>query len=108
MEPVTTGQIYWGAVPFVIIQVIMVGLVIAFPGWSCTTRAPAPGSTRHSIQNLDLPQMEGLPPLDLGTGGGALPGLEPPAPLPGLEPPGQPAPLPGLEPPPQQGTPPAN
>ncbi len=28
---VTTGQIYWGAVPFVIIQVIMVGLVIAFP-----------------------------------------------------------------------------
>jgi tripartite ATP-independent transporter DctM subunit len=30
--PVTTGQIYWGAVPFVIIQVIMVGIVIAFPG----------------------------------------------------------------------------
>jgi len=31
MEPVTTEQIYWGAVPFVIIQLIMVGLVIAFP-----------------------------------------------------------------------------
>jgi tripartite ATP-independent transporter DctM subunit len=29
---VTTGQIYWGAVPFVIIQVIMVGIVIFFPG----------------------------------------------------------------------------
>jgi TRAP-type mannitol/chloroaromatic compound transport system permease large subunit len=29
---VTTEQIYWGAVPFVIIQLIMVGLVIAFPG----------------------------------------------------------------------------
>lgn len=28
---VTTGQIYWGAVPFVCIQIIMVGLVIAFP-----------------------------------------------------------------------------
>ena len=28
---VTTGQIYWGAVPFVLIQVLMVGLVIAFP-----------------------------------------------------------------------------
>ncbi|TAN51892.1 MAG: TRAP transporter large permease subunit [Rhodospirillales bacterium] len=28
---VTTGQIYWGAIPFVIIQVIMVGLVISFP-----------------------------------------------------------------------------
>jgi GntP family gluconate:H+ symporter len=31
IDKVTTGQIYWGAVPFVIIQVIMVGLVIAFP-----------------------------------------------------------------------------
>jgi TRAP-type mannitol/chloroaromatic compound transport system permease large subunit len=30
-EPVTTGQIYWGAIPFVIIQVIMVGIIIAFP-----------------------------------------------------------------------------
>ena len=30
-EPVTTGQIYWGAIPFVVIQVIMVGLIIAFP-----------------------------------------------------------------------------
>ena len=29
---VTTGQIYWGAVPFVVIQIIMVGLIIAFPG----------------------------------------------------------------------------
>jgi TRAP-type mannitol/chloroaromatic compound transport system permease large subunit len=29
---VTIEQIYWGAVPFVIIQVIMVGLIIAFPG----------------------------------------------------------------------------
>jgi len=28
---VTTGQIYWGAVPFVVIQVIMVAIVIAFP-----------------------------------------------------------------------------
>lgn len=31
IDKVTTGQIYWGAVPFVVIQVIMVGLVIAFP-----------------------------------------------------------------------------
>jgi TRAP-type mannitol/chloroaromatic compound transport system permease large subunit len=30
-EPVTTGQIYWGAIPFVVIQCIMVALVIAFP-----------------------------------------------------------------------------
>jgi len=30
-DPVTTGQIYWGAVPFVCIQIIMVALIIAFP-----------------------------------------------------------------------------
>src|SRR3954468_14074096 len=29
--PVTTGQIYGGAVPFVVIQVVMVAIVIAFP-----------------------------------------------------------------------------
>jgi TRAP-type mannitol/chloroaromatic compound transport system permease large subunit len=29
---VTTEQIYWGAVPFVLIQIVMVGLIIAFPG----------------------------------------------------------------------------
>lgn len=28
---VTTGQIYWGAVPFVVIQIVMVSLIIAFP-----------------------------------------------------------------------------
>jgi TRAP-type mannitol/chloroaromatic compound transport system permease large subunit len=30
-KEVTTKDIYWGAVPFVLIQVIMVGLIIAFP-----------------------------------------------------------------------------
>jgi TRAP-type mannitol/chloroaromatic compound transport system permease large subunit len=30
--PVTTAQIYWGAVPFVIMQLMMVGVLIAFPG----------------------------------------------------------------------------
>ena len=31
IEPVTTMQIYWGAVPFVLIQIVMVALIIAFP-----------------------------------------------------------------------------
>ncbi|MEJ2376733.1 MAG: TRAP transporter large permease subunit [Pseudolabrys sp.] len=31
MDPITTGQIYWGAIPFVFIQVAMVLLVIFFP-----------------------------------------------------------------------------
>jgi TRAP-type mannitol/chloroaromatic compound transport system permease large subunit len=32
VAPVTTMQIYWGAIPFVLIQIVMVGLIIAFPG----------------------------------------------------------------------------
>jgi GntP family gluconate:H+ symporter len=31
IDPVTTMQIYWGAVPFVIIQVVMVALIIFVP-----------------------------------------------------------------------------
>jgi GntP family gluconate:H+ symporter len=31
IKKVTIEQIYWGAVPFVLIQIIMVGLIIAFP-----------------------------------------------------------------------------
>ena len=33
IKKVTIEDIYWGAVPFVVIQVIMVGLIIAFPGF---------------------------------------------------------------------------
>jgi len=29
--PLTTGQIYWGSIPFVVIQLVMVTLVITFP-----------------------------------------------------------------------------
>ena len=29
---VTTGQIYWGSLPFIVIQLIMVAVVLAFPG----------------------------------------------------------------------------
>jgi TRAP-type mannitol/chloroaromatic compound transport system permease large subunit len=31
MAPVTTGQIYWGVIPFVLIQIVMIALVIVFP-----------------------------------------------------------------------------
>jgi TRAP-type mannitol/chloroaromatic compound transport system permease large subunit len=107
MEPITTGQIYWGAVPFVVIQVIMVGLVIGFPGMVMHYKGVGTGVDPASIQQLDIPQMDDLPPLDFGAppgleGGGAPPGLEGPAsppadlgPPPGLE-----GPPPGLEAPP--------
>ncbi len=32
MAPVKTSQIYWGAVPFVFIQIVMIAVVITFPG----------------------------------------------------------------------------
>lgn len=31
IQPVTTAQIYWGAIPFLVIQLIVVALVITFP-----------------------------------------------------------------------------
>jgi TRAP-type mannitol/chloroaromatic compound transport system permease large subunit len=50
--PVTTGQIYWGAVPFVVIQLIMVGLVIAFPQMVMVYKDDAPNTdpTKMEIQ----------------------------------------------------------
>ena len=69
MEPVTTGQIYWGAVPFVVIQCIMVGLVIAFPQMVMHYKSAGTGIDPASIERLDIPAipgLEGLPPLDLG------------------------------------------
>jgi tripartite ATP-independent transporter DctM subunit len=64
MEPVTTGQIYWGAVPFVIIQCIMVGLVIAFPQMVMHYKGTATGVDPSKV-DFQLPQLD-MPPLDLG------------------------------------------
>ena len=38
-KEVKTSDIYWGAVPFVLIQVIMVGLIIGFPNLVSTNKA---------------------------------------------------------------------
>jgi TRAP-type mannitol/chloroaromatic compound transport system permease large subunit len=64
MDAVTTGQIYWGAVPFVIIQCIMVGLVIAFPAMVMHYKGVA-STVDPSTIKIEVPQIE-LPPLDLG------------------------------------------
>jgi len=66
MEPVTTGQIYWGAVPFVVIQCIMVGLVIAFPGMVTHYRGTGPEVDPTKIQ-IELPPIELPPPPDFST-----------------------------------------
>src|SRR5258707_8557544 len=64
MDPVTTGQIYWGAVPFVVIQVIMVLPVIAFPSMVMHYKGVASTIDPNTIK-IEIPQME-LPPLDFG------------------------------------------
>jgi len=51
--PITTGQIYWGAVPFVVIQLIMVGVVIAFPG--LVTASLTKSSVDPSKIEINLP-----------------------------------------------------
>ncbi len=62
MDPVTTGQIYWGAVPFVVIQVIMVGLVILFPAMVMHYKGTASTIDPNKVR-IEIPQIE-LPPLD--------------------------------------------
>jgi hypothetical protein len=65
MAPVTTGQIYWGAIPFVIIQLIMVGLVIVFPEMVLVYKKDA--------STVDPNSIEMTFPTEGGTGGAAPP-----------------------------------
>ncbi|HWE79298.1 MAG TPA: TRAP transporter large permease subunit [Pseudolabrys sp.] len=64
-EGITTGQIYWGAMPFVVIQVIMVLLVISFPGMVTHYKGAASKIDPNKVK-IDIPQVE-LPPLDFGS-----------------------------------------
>jgi len=61
-DGVTTGQIYWGAVPFVIIQVIMVLLVILFPAMVMHYKGAASTIDPDKVK-IEIPQFE-LPPLN--------------------------------------------
>ncbi len=61
LDGVTTGQLYWGAVPFVIIQVVMVVIVISFPGMVLRYKGP-PVDTNNV--KMELPALGG------GLGGG--------------------------------------
>lgn len=73
---VTTGQIYWGAVPFVVIQVIMIGVVIAFPSMVMHYKgAPV------DVSNVEI-KMPTLP--TLGVPGAPATGAPAPGGLPAL------------------------
>jgi TRAP-type mannitol/chloroaromatic compound transport system permease large subunit len=73
IAPVTTMQIYWGAVPFVLIQVVMVSLIIAFPG--------IVSSGLDKEEKIDLDKIQQQMNKDLGpaptSGPGSKPGATP-------------------------------
>jgi TRAP-type mannitol/chloroaromatic compound transport system permease large subunit len=60
-DGVTTGQIYWGAVPFVVIQIIMVLLVIIFPSmvmhYKGADSTIDPNKIKIEIPQIDLPAL---------------------------------------------------
>ena len=67
IAPVTTGQIYWGSVPFVMIQVIMVALVIAFPGMVLASldKGPKVDPNKIQIQVPDVPGDTDIPQIQI-------------------------------------------
>jgi TRAP-type mannitol/chloroaromatic compound transport system permease large subunit len=112
IKAVTTGQIYWGAVPFVLIQILMIGIVIAFPQMVMVYKAgestinpntihietPAdepvipgatPGSSSQEQEDAEKALDKLLIQPDTGTGGAAAPAT--PNPAGGAASPGAPA-----------------
>ena len=77
MPAVTTGQIYWGAVPFVLIQCVMVALLIAFPGLVRREKVPTLQDRPAAIQ---APQriVPGTGQLELPPYPPTIPGAPPP------------------------------
>ncbi|ADE85290.1 C4-dicarboxylate ABC transporter [Rhodobacter capsulatus R121] len=97
-EPVKTSQIYWGAVPFVCIQIVMIAVVIAFPQLVMHYKGKpvdvshvtvtVPGGIGGGLGGgLGMPGGLGLPPIGAQPGavpapgglGGLPPGLGAPA-----------------------------
>jgi len=70
MARITTGQIYWGAVPFVLIQLVMVALVITFPQMVMVYKSGESTVDPSKIEII-IPQEQNAPAAD------AYPGQEP-------------------------------
>src|SRR5947209_10105064 len=60
-DGITTGQIYWGAMPFVVLQVIMVLLVIFFPAMVMHYKGTGvkidPNKVKIEIPQIEIPQI---------------------------------------------------
>jgi len=95
MAPVTTMQIYKGAIPFLILQLTMVGILIAFPGLVTSQLDKKINVDMKAVGEQLLEQLneenaerdQGEPPADAANPGAApaggevsIPGLEAPAP----------------------------
>ncbi len=80
---VTTGQIYWGAVPFVLIQVLMVGLIIGVPdivsGGIAKRKAIDISNVKIEIQPEAEKTGRGLSKLLGAESAGSAPAAPPPA-----------------------------
>lgn len=79
IQPVKTTQIYWGAVPFMAIQLIMVTLIIAFP------QLVSSGLDKKEVYDMEKVQQQmeaNMPPPITGEEPAApeMPGAEPAAP----------------------------
>jgi len=76
MAPITTGQIYWGAVPYVLIQLVMVGIVIMFPQMVLVYKDDAPMVDPTKIE-IVIPPLEGAAGDPFGASGTADPNAPP-------------------------------
>jgi TRAP-type mannitol/chloroaromatic compound transport system permease large subunit len=105
IQPVTTGQIYWGAVPFVCIQVIMIGLTIAFPQMVMHYKGTGP-ATDPATMKIEIPGFDQGNGLGGGLGGDLGGGAgndlsSPPLGKPATDPAVPPPPAPNLNEPPK-------
>ena len=97
MEPVTTMQIYKGAIPFLLLQLVMVGMLIAFP-------ALVTGGLDKQVKvDMDAVGEQMMKDLNQEAGGAADAGPEP-SPLDSATPAGGAAPVPGASDAPANGS----
>ena len=60
IPPVTSGHIYMGSIPFLLIQLVMVGIIISFPGIVTHYKSGHPQADPASIQiNVPMPNAGG-------------------------------------------------
>jgi len=73
IAPVTTGQIYWGAVPFIGLQLVMVAVVLAFPGLVTHYKGTLPPVDPSKVEI----RIENNPFEPSGSGPGGMPNFNP-------------------------------